>query len=184
MNHSIKERSHLLQKISDDEFDMVYDIMKRSFPVDEYRPYAEQKALLGNSMYSIYAIPDTEDNRLKAFITVWKFEDFAYIEHFAVNSIYRNEGLGTLILQEISEIIGCRICLEVELPATDIARRRIGFYVRNGFFINDYEYIQPPISEGKNPIPLRIMTFGGSISKEDFEHMKGNIYREVYGVFD
>ena len=58
-----------------------------------------------------------------------------------------------------------RICLEVELPETEMAARRIGFYERNGFYYNDYFYMQPPIAEGRNAIPLRLMTTGRSAGR-------------------
>ena len=73
-------------------------------------------------------------------------------------------------------------CLEVELPETDMARRRIGFYMRNGFFLNEYDYIQPPISKGRLPVPLRIMTSGGRITQADFEKIRTVLYKEVYGA--
>ena len=73
-----------------------------------------------------------------------------------------------------------QICLEVELPEDELTRRRIGFYERNGFVFNEYPYIQPPISKGKSPVPLRIMTYGEAITRETFEAMKNVLYRSVY----
>lgn len=172
----------MIQKMRMEDFDKVFSIMKTSFPLDEYRTYQEQKDLLRNPKYSVYVLPDAESEDIKAFITVWQFEDFAHIEHFAVNRKYRNQGLGSLILREIGDLLACQICLEVELPESDLAKRRIEFYKRNGFFINDYSYIQPPISEGRNPLPLIIMTSKDSITKERFEEIKAIIYREVYKV--
>lgn len=165
-----------------DEFDKIFSIMKESFPVDEYRTYEEQKALLDNPKYAIHVVPDAESENVKAFITVWQFANFAFVEHFAVNSVYRNQGLGSQMLHEIFEMVSCRLCLEVELPETDFAKRRIGFYKRNGFFENDYPYIQPAFSEDKNPVPLIMMTSRGRVSEECFEKMKEIIYTEVYKV--
>ncbi len=117
-----------------EEFDKIFSILENSFPPDEYRTYEGQKFLWNHPKYTVYVIPDDESDCIKAFITVWKFEDFAFIEHFAVNPFYRNQGLGSLILHEILNLLQCQICLEVELPKTDFAKRRIGFYERNGFF--------------------------------------------------
>lgn len=170
----------MIRTMYEHEFDTIFSIMETSFPEDEYRPYEEQKALLSDSRYSVYVLPDSDSGEVKAFITVWKFDDFAFAEHFAVNPDYRNQGLGARILKEFKEIFDCQICLEVELPQTDFAIRRIGFYERNGFFFNDYAYMQPPISRGRNAIPLRIMTSGEAIAKERFDYLKKTIYREVY----
>lgn len=170
----------MLQKLQTDEFDAFFSLLEASFPADEYRTYAEQKALLADPRYSIYVLPAAANAHIKAAITVWQFADFAYIEHFAVNSAYRNQGLGALILCEIVRLLPCPLCLEAELPETELAKRRIGFYRRNGFFVNDYPYIQPPYSKGKNPVPLTVMTTGGSISEARFRAIKETLYREVY----
>ena len=77
-----------------EEFDKIFSILENSFPSDEYRTYEGQQALWNHPRYTVYVIPDDESDCIKAFITVWKFEDFAFIEHFAVNPFYRNQGLG------------------------------------------------------------------------------------------
>ncbi|MEI3552766.1 MAG: GNAT family N-acetyltransferase [Acutalibacteraceae bacterium] len=98
-----------------EEFDKIFSILENSFPPDEYRTYEGQKSLWNHPKYTVYVIPDDESDCIKAFITVWKFEDFAFIEHFAVNPFYRNQGLGSLILHEIlnllpvSNLFGSRI---------------------------------------------------------------------------
>ena len=164
------------------EFDTFFSILETSFPTDEYRPYAEQKALLDNEKYNIYVLPDGKSGDMCAFITVWQFDDFAFVEHFAVHPSYRNHGLGAKILAEVKEFLQCQICLEAELPDTDFAKRRVAFYERNGFFKNNYPYVQPSYSEGRNPIPLAVMTTDGTVTNARFEQMKKEIYKEVYKV--
>lgn len=172
----------MLEELQVKDFDKVYSMMEESFPVDERRTYEEQKALLDNEMYSIYILPDTENDNIKAFIAIWRFDDFAFVEHFAVSSLYRNGGLGALILQEVKKLLSSMICLEVELPEEEMAKRRIGFYERNGFYYNEYEYMQPAISKDRNEIPLRIMTTGGKVTEDRFNEMKDILYQYVYGV--
>lgn len=172
----------MLRIAEKEEFDEIFSILEASFPSDEYRSYQDQKDLLAHPDYSIYVLPDPQNNKIKAFITAWQFDGFTFLEHFAVSSHYRNQGLGSLILQEILSILPHPICLEVELPETDFARRRIGFYERNGFTLNDYPYTQPAYGSNKNPIPLLIMTTGGTIPAEQFEQMKHIIWAEVYHV--
>ena len=103
-----------------EEFDKIFSILENSFPPDEYRTYEGQKFLWNHPKYTVYVIPDDESDCIKAFITVWKFEDFAFIEHFAVNPFYRNQGLGSLILHEILNLLQCQICLEVELQKDEL----------------------------------------------------------------
>ncbi len=163
----------MLQRINETNFPEIYRIMQASFPDDEYRPYEEQLALFQEPEYRIYYMP-------AGFLAVWEFESFLYIEHFAVDPALRNSGTGSAMLQELVKQYQKPICLEVELPEDELTRRRIGFYERNGFVFNEYPYMQPPISKGKSPVPLRIMTYGSAITRETFEEMREVLYRRVY----
>lgn len=171
----------MLQKLDINDFDRVYSLMEKSFPTDERRPYAKQKALLDDPLYSIYGIK-SDSGDITAFITVWQFECFAYVEHFAVDPNCRGGGMGSAVLRELVSQLSCLVCLEVEFPGTDIAKRRIAFYERNGFVTNNYPYIQPPYSEEQSPLPLIIMTSGRTVSEEEFEEMKRILYKNVYKV--
>lgn len=107
-----------------------------------------------------------------------------FIEHFAVNPLYRNNGLGGKILNDLLKKLKKQVCLEVELPTTVIARRRIGFYERNGFFLNLYPYEQPPLSQGKKALPLHVMTSGGFADEQRFRRIKSALYKKVYRKAD
>lgn len=170
----------MIQKLSRNDFDKVFKLMERSFPEDEYRTYEEQKALLDNAVYQIYIIPDSESDDIKAFIAVWEFESIAYIDHFVVNPVYRNGGIGSKMLSELANLLKKMICLEVELPDNELAARRINFYERNNFFLNEYPYMQPPISAGRESIPLLIMTSGKSVNSDEFDKIKTLLYTQVY----
>lgn len=168
----------MLEKIKNTDFDKLFELMENSFPSDEYRNYDEQKNLLSNPLYNVYVIYDGDF--IKAFIALWDFERFAYIEHFAVNPKYRNCGLGSDVLSKIKNTFDKRICLEVELPTGEMPKRRINFYKRNGFYLNEYDYVQPPMDEDKNPVPLMIMTTNSKLNIEEFEHIRNTLYSKVY----
>ena len=182
----------MLQRINETNFPEIYRIMQASFSDDEYRPYDEQLALFEEPEYRVYYMPaigmervgnhSTGNSTMHAagFLAVWEFESFTYIEHFAVDPALRNSGTGSAMLQELVRKYQKQICLEVELPEDELTRRRIGFYERNGFVFNEYPYIQPPISKGKSPVPLRVMTYGKGITRQAFEEMRKVLYRRVY----
>lgn len=182
----------MLQFTSQSDFSEIYRIMQASFSDDEYRPYDEQLALFEKPEYRIYYMSAIEMERVSnhstgnstmhaaGFLAVWEFESFTYIEHFAVDPVLRNSGTGSAMLQELVRKYQKQICLEVELPEDELTRRRIGFYERNGFVFNEYPYIQPPISKGKSPVPLRVMTYGKGITRQAFEEMRKVLYRRVY----
>jgi ribosomal protein S18 acetylase RimI-like enzyme len=171
----------MLQKLSIAAFDSAFSLLEESFPLDEYRPYDAQRALLQNPQYSIYILPDEASREIKALVTVWQFKDFAFIEHLAVAPECRNQGIGAALLCELRKLLACRLVLEVELPETEMAKRRIGFYQRNGFSLNQYPYSQPSYGKGRSPVPLLLMTTEGGIDQTEFERMKETLYRVVYG---
>ncbi len=172
----------LIEVLRKTDFDLVYTLMEKSFPEDERRTYNEQKELLSNPVYKIYVSRESTANQIQAFAAVWEFDEFIFIEHIAVNPDYRNGGIGSKFLNSILAMTDKMICLEVELPSNEIAARRIGFYERNNFFLNEFQYIQPPISKGRKEIPLYVMTSGRSVTKEEFESIKKVLFEKVYCV--
>ena len=171
----------MLEKLQSQDFDKAYAIMEEAFPFDERRTYDEQKKLLSNPNYCVYVLHDNR-KEIKSFITIYQFGEFAFIKHFATSKKYRKQGLGSLVLNELFNLLNCRFCLEVEMPETEFAKRRIEFYKRNGFFVNNFDYIQPPISEGKKALQLILMTSGGALTKNEFEKTKAILYKNVYGI--
>ena len=170
----------MIQKLRNQDFDKIYHLMETSFPEDERRTYEEQKALLENPVYQVYVLNDTLSEETRAFIATWEFASIVFIEHFVVNPIYRNSGLGSKMLNELVSHLYKMVCLEVEPPKTEMASRRITFYERNNFFFNEYPYFQPPISKGRNSIPLFIMTSGRTINKEEYDSIKTLLHTQVY----
>ena len=166
----------MIVKLEKQEFDTVFDLMERSFPLEEYRLYEAQKALLQDPVYTIYAVKEKEG--ILGFAAVWELEDWLFLEHLAVEPAQRNRGIGAQLLQFLSER---HCCLEVEPPLTELACRRVGFYKRNGFFLNDYPYMQPSLGEGRSAVPLYIMTSGRTITPEEFAKLKNLLYSRVYG---
>lgn len=169
-----------MEQVNVSDFEGVFEIMEQSFPRDERRKKDEQKALFSVPEYKVFV--RREEGKIIAFIAVWEFERFLYVEHFAVSPKKRGGGIGAGILSELMKSYDVPVCLEVEPPVTETAVRRIAFYERNGMFFNDYDYIQPPLSEGQNSLPLKIMSSGEKISKEQFEEVKSTLYKKVYKV--
>ena len=174
----MKESEIMLEILDKREFEQVYDILEKSFPEDERRPFTEQLSMLDIERYSIWVYKNK--GQTAGFIAVWDLQNILFVEHLAVSQNCRNGGLGSRILRELSEMADKQICLEVEPPENDISKRRIEFYRRNGFYFNDYEYFQPPISKGKKAVKLFIMTSGRAVTREEFTEIRDSIYRNVY----
>ena len=122
--------------------------------------------------------------RIKAFFAAWEFETFIYVEHFAVNPVLRNGGVGSKMLKALTEDAEKMIILEVEPPTEEIAVRRVRFYERNGFFFNDYPYIQPSMGEGRKETPLFLMSTERKIDEEEYRMIRNTLYTKVYGKKD
>lgn len=168
-----------IEAIGLERFDEAFSIMEQSFPPDEMRPYGEQKALLSNERYKIFAAYD-ESEQMTSFAATWQLDDVLFIEHLATSPTSRGQGIGAKLLSYLTICEKRTVCLEAEPPESNITRRRIGFYNRNGFYLNEYPYIQPPISKGRNPVPLMIMTYGKRIDGDKFIKIRDLLYKEVY----
>lgn len=169
-----------LEALKKSDFEAVWNIMEESFPVEERRNHRGQEQILAEPYYHLYGCK--QEGKLAAFFAVWEFEDFSFIEHFAVEKNHRNGGIGAALLGQLLAAVKAPVVLEVELPEGELPKRRIGFYERNGFVTNPYDYMQPAMSEQGRAIPLRIMSNPEELGAAEFEKVRDALYRYVYRV--
>ena len=148
------------------------------FCLDERRTKAGELKAFDDSNFSPNFIFDGET--LVGYVCFWEFEKFLFIEHFAVLKEMRGTGCGSKFLKEFSETSTKPIVLEVELPETEIAEKRIKFYERLGYVVNHYPYIQPAYQPESNPVDMHIMSYGSSLSETDFKDFTKQIKTVVY----
>ena len=157
----------------------IQQLIERTFPKSEYRPFEELKLLMENSnKFHVNII--TENNEPVGVITYWHLVDFYFIELFAKDESVRNKGYGTLALQTICDKLKGPIILEIELSKTEITKRRQGFYERNHFVTWAVNYFQPPFRSEEKPIPLYLCCYGNLSPQKDFERIKRTIHSKVY----
>lgn len=172
-------RNYQLINIDNEDFYSFYELMSEAFPLIERRHLKNQKNLLKNDNYKIVGYK--ENNKVIAFIAYWEFENFNFIEHFAVNDYYRGNGIGSKILKQyLNKFSERQVFLEVEYPEDDISIRRIEFYKRLGFYLNDYKYVQPPLEEGNELLPLKIMSYPKKAENIQLDKFKNEVYKKVY----
>ena len=169
-----------MKKVALNDFDKIYKIMCESFPEEEIRSREGQRALFENDNYRVLCLE--RGGEIVSIAAVWQFDTFTFLEHLATAKNLRGEGLGKSLLREIIDCSPSPVCLEVEPPVNELTRRRIGFYERNGMHLNSYPYIQPSLGEGRDAIPLLIMTSGCKIDETTFENIKNTLYTQVYKV--
>lgn len=154
-------------------------LMTRSFPSDEYRDLDELRDITDHRPH-FYNNVVLNDGTPIGLLSYWDFDDFYYAEHFAIDPTQRNGGYGKAVLQHLCQLLDKPIVLEVEEPDEEMARRRIGFYQRNGFVLWDNEYRQPPYKPGDPCLPMRLMVYGPLDSRKDYNRVVRRIYRDVY----
>ena len=103
-----------LEKLDRSDFEEVYRIMEQSFPADERRKKEGQQKLLDEEKYELLGVRN--EGGLLAFLAVWEFAEFVFIEHFAVSEKARNSGIGGKMLEELARQKAGKVVLEVELP--------------------------------------------------------------------
>lgn len=157
-------------------------IYETSFPEDERREFDLLKPLDEKSNLDFFIITDNQDVAI-GIISLWFFDEFIYIEHFAIQEDKRKNGIGTKVLSKLTAKYSKPILLEAELPDNDLAKRRIAFYQRHGFVTLPYNYTQPPYDKNKQSLPMIIMM------KTDFEITKSFydsaielLHKKVYGL--
>lgn len=162
------------------DFDLFFNMLKNSFPENERRDYSSQKNLLDNSNYKPLVFK--ENGEILAIMATWEFEDFIFIEHLAVDAKLRGKGIGTELIKNYLNKCKKNIFLEVEPPSCDVSKKRILFYEKLNFYLNDFYYLQQPLNPNDNPLELKIMSYSKHISEKEFAKYKKVIYKEIYNV--
>ena len=162
-------------------FEKIYEIMDASFPDSEMRTYLGQKGLLKNDRYKVFT-KKNENNEIVAFISVWNLPSCTFLEHFAVSEQLRGNGIGSKFFSEVIEQCEGIIFLEVEPPVDTITKKRIKFYERFGFILNDFYYTQPPLRQEFGHMELKVMSYPRAFSEDEFSKYKDEIYKYVYNA--
>jgi ribosomal protein S18 acetylase RimI-like enzyme len=157
------------------------ELLISTFPFEERRDNRLQSDYSDhNKRFSNNIILDNE--KPVGLLTYWDFDDFIFIEHFAVNPMKRSRGIGKTVLTLLKEMLHRPILLEVEIPKDENSRRRIGFYQRLGFAVYETNYLQPPYLPDGEYIPMFLMGQGFANFSKESDQIKTTLYREVYGI--
>lgn len=158
----------------------VKDIYLASFPPEEQRPWndLERRARDGRELRLMVFVWHAD---VAGFITAWDLGPFLYIEHFATSPALRGGGLGSKALASITGGAGKPVVVEVEREdAGENASRRIGFYKRCGFFpLDNFDYVQPPYTDGQPSVPLLLMSTDPSLDPASIARI---LHVQIYGT--
>lgn len=161
------------------EVSFVDNLYIASFPLSERRPVETMLDLYKENPLFVISII-VEDDLLVGFLTYWDLDDFIFAEHFAISPEARNGGYGRRAMDLFKEVLK-PIILEVELPTTIMAERRIGFYQRLGYKLWDnVQYQQPAYYEETGTIPMKLMSYGNIDVEKNLIEIRSKIYSQVY----
>jgi len=169
-----------LEKITNNNFDMFYQLLEEDFIYDERRTYKDQLDLLKNTSFNCYNIFDKNLKQNIGYICYWNFEDFIFGEHFAIHKDLRDQGYGTKFFKEIFLNTTKPIIIEVEKPNNSTRKRRLKFYKKLGFKILDKNYIQPSYHNSSESIPMFLIGYNVNKNlnlKECVSKIKATAYK-------
>ena len=167
-----------LKSTNNKYFTDAWEIYLEAFPKEERKTLDAQTQLMNNPLYHYDII--IIDDELIGFVLWWNLDSVRFIDHFATAAKHRNKGLGKMILEKFTKGIVKPVLLEVELPYSDINKRRIHFYERIGFILNKHHYQLPVFVEGEPPLQLLLMTYPDGISEEETKKFMEESHPIVY----
>lgn len=126
-----------MKLLTSSELKLVYHRdLTASFPVSELKPFRAMEEMLGQGSYRAWGLMDGED--IAGLATVWNYAPgWALFDYLCVAPHRRSDGLGSRLVQGLVEAERDNVLFgESEVPEfapdPDMARRRLGFYQRNG----------------------------------------------------
>lgn len=164
-----------------DNLDFAKKVYNSSFPENERRDFSLIPKLITQEQGAFDFMIIEDNPKPIGILGIWKFEDFIFIEHFAVEKSQRNKSYGKNIMNYIINLYSKPIVLEVEPPTDKDSIRRIEFYSTLGFSIADIDYLQPPYAKNNPMLEMKLLIYNRLNSQElNLKEVINTIYSRVY----
>ncbi len=121
--------------------DKIYEIYFDAFPENERIPFED---IVNREFPNSRLLGFVDKDKLVGFTYISVSEEFVYIVYMAIDKEYRSQGFGTIALHEIDKMFKDKTkVLSVEKPEYpgDLPSRRIAFYKKAGYELNDFEFV-------------------------------------------
>lgn len=167
-----------LTSITDPMFDRAWEIYEASFPLIEQRVMDHQITAFASEQY--YFDCFLEKGEIVGIACYWLFEEYLYIEHYAINPALRSGGYGSRILRELIESTSRIVILEIDEVVDETSTRRLQFYQRLGFHENPYHHPLPQYRDDAehSDALLTILTYPRAIDEATYARFDREL-REV-----
>lgn len=144
-------------------FERLYAV---SFPVFEQRTREQQETAFRHANYHLKGYE--EDDTFIGFISYWEFDDYLYIEHFAINTEIRGKGYGSNLLCAFIRSTDKIVLLEIDPIVDSVSEARLRFYKKCGFHENPHLHKHPAYLDGYQPHSLIVLTTERQISEKEY----------------
>ncbi len=155
-------------------FEEAWQLYLDSFPLKERRVLKEQKDILNDRNYNMTCY--RKNDTLIAIAFYWEIDNYTFLEHFAINNNLRGESYGSKILKKFIDD-NESIILEIEPVIDEITQRRLNFYKRLNFVLNEYEHYQIPFRKAEVEVDLKLllMSYEKKLNKNEYEKIYKNM---------
>lgn len=147
------------------EYEEALKLYATSFPYNEQRERKSQNEILSNKEYRFDIIYD--ESEFVGIILSWETNDFLYVEHLCIMPEKRGNGYGSKVLALIKN--GKKVILEIDPLTSNVAVKRLDFYIRNGFLQNDFSHVHPPYHKGVDGHNLIVMSYPSMLTDKEYE---------------
>lgn len=162
--------------LTPEQLKLVYDRdLSVSFPRDELKPFRAMAQMLDRGSYRAWGLMDGAD--IAGLATVWNYAPgWALFDYLCVSPHRRSDGLGSQLVQKLVQAERGNVLFgESEVPDfapdPDLARRRIGFYRRNGAREAGYDMTL-------FGVPYRVLYWAaGEVSPDEIARQHAAVYQ-------
>jgi len=159
-----------LTDISGPYWPQAWELYERSFPLRELRSLEQHILAMDDPRFFAEVITDKEE--FIGVIFYWKWDNYRFVEHFAIDPSLRGSGSGSRVLEEFLNNDQSLVMLEIEPLCDEISERREQFYERSGFTMNYYRHIHPSFRPSTEAHELLIMSAPRGLKPSEFEEFR------------
>lgn len=152
--------------VKDTQYSAFRRLYEQSFPIFEQRDDMQQAKAFDCADYHLDVYHERDD--MVGFLAYWEFDNYLYIEHFAIHTRLRGQGYGQKLLPEFIGQNAKYVILEIDPVCDEVTAARLRFYQKCGFCENPYSHVHPPYIEGRAGHRLSVLTSGRVISNEEY----------------
>lgn len=138
----------------------------RAFPWHEQREAEAKQQALDNPHYELEAWFD--DGQFIGLSGCWRFADYRYVEHLAIDDTLRSRGYGKRLLAEILQRAPLTV-LEIDPLTSEVAHKRLRFYETMGFCANPWAHRHPTYHQGIADHELIVLSYPQPIDEARYQ---------------